>query len=76
MGFLHYDHIERIEIVIEGSDDGYEWKEYCFKYKPSEVSRLHEEFHLINHAWIGKPGSFPLAIFHPKPGLNLFFIIY
>ncbi|CRX38592.1 lipase maturation factor family protein [Estrella lausannensis] len=30
---------KRIEIVIEGSDDGLHWKEYCFKYKPSEISR-------------------------------------
>jgi hypothetical protein len=30
---------ERIEIIIEGSVDGWEWKEYCFKYKPSEVNR-------------------------------------
>lgn len=30
---------KRYEIVIEGSDDGQEWKEYTFRYKPSEVSR-------------------------------------
>lgn len=30
---------ERIEIVIEGSDDGVTWKEYLCKYKPSEVTR-------------------------------------
>lgn len=30
---------QRIEIVIEGSDDGTTWKEYAFKYKPSEVAR-------------------------------------
>lgn len=29
----------RIEIVIEGSGDGTEWKEYTFRYKPSEVTR-------------------------------------
>ncbi|MCP5507623.1 MAG: lipase maturation factor family protein [Chlamydiales bacterium] len=30
---------KRYEIVIEGSDDGIDWKEYEFKYKPSEVDR-------------------------------------
>lgn len=28
---------ERYEIVIEGSDDGKNWKEYTFRYKPSEL---------------------------------------
>jgi len=30
---------ERYEIVVEGSEDGKEWKEYLFPYKPSEVTR-------------------------------------
>ena len=30
---------KRYEIVIEGSHDGLEWKEYTFKYKPSEITR-------------------------------------
>lgn len=30
---------KRFEVVIEGSDDGKEWKEYLFWYKPSEVTR-------------------------------------
>lgn len=29
----------RREIVIEGSDDGQNWKEYSFKYKPGDVLR-------------------------------------
>lgn len=29
----------RYEVVIEGSDDGVVWKEYCFYYKPSEITR-------------------------------------
>jgi hypothetical protein len=29
----------RIEIVIEGSDDGKDWKAYEFKYKPGDVNR-------------------------------------
>lgn len=29
----------RYEIVIEGSDDGIEWKEYAFYHKPSEIDR-------------------------------------
>lgn len=29
----------RYEIVFEGSDDGIEWKEYTFYYKPSEIDR-------------------------------------
>jgi len=30
---------ERNEIIIEGSDDGAEWREYAFRYKPGDVSR-------------------------------------
>jgi predicted DCC family thiol-disulfide oxidoreductase YuxK len=30
---------ERDEIVIEGSDDGTEWREYEFRYKPGDLSR-------------------------------------
>lgn len=30
---------KRYEIVIEGSDDGVEWQEYLFRFKPSELSR-------------------------------------
>jgi predicted DCC family thiol-disulfide oxidoreductase YuxK len=29
----------REEIVIEGSSDGVEWREYAFRYKPGDVSR-------------------------------------
>jgi predicted DCC family thiol-disulfide oxidoreductase YuxK len=30
---------ERNEIIIEGSDDGIEWREYEFRYKPGDVAR-------------------------------------
>jgi hypothetical protein len=30
---------ERNEIIIEGSDDGVEWREYDFRYKPGDVAR-------------------------------------
>jgi predicted DCC family thiol-disulfide oxidoreductase YuxK len=30
---------KREEIVIEGSDDGVEWREYTFKYKPGNVKQ-------------------------------------
>lgn len=30
---------ERHEIVMEGSDDGVEWREYDFRYKPGDVAR-------------------------------------
>jgi predicted DCC family thiol-disulfide oxidoreductase YuxK len=30
---------ERNEIIIEGSDDGVEWREYAFQYKPGDVAR-------------------------------------
>jgi len=29
----------RIEIVLEGSEDGINWREYLFRYKPSEIER-------------------------------------
>ncbi len=28
---------ERMEIILEGSDDGTNWKEYAFKYKPGNI---------------------------------------
>lgn len=30
---------KRYEIIIEGSEDGRNWKEYAFKYKPGDVNR-------------------------------------
>lgn len=30
---------DRMEIVLEGSNDGENWKEYTFKYKPSDINR-------------------------------------
>jgi predicted DCC family thiol-disulfide oxidoreductase YuxK len=30
---------ERLEIVVEGSDDGQQWRAYEFPYKPGDVSR-------------------------------------
>jgi hypothetical protein len=30
---------ERKEILIEGSNDGAEWREYAFRYKPGDVER-------------------------------------
>ena len=30
---------ERFEIIVEGSADGTTWKEYLFRYKPSEITR-------------------------------------
>ncbi len=30
---------KRLEVVIEGSDDGAHWKEYGFKYKPGDIHR-------------------------------------
>jgi hypothetical protein len=30
---------KRPEIIVEGSDDGVDWKEYGFKYKPGDVDR-------------------------------------
>jgi hypothetical protein len=31
--------VERPELVVEGSDDGHEWREYAFPYKPGDLSR-------------------------------------
>lgn len=30
---------ERMEIILEGSNDGENWKEYSFKYKPGDINR-------------------------------------
>ena len=39
---------ERIEIVVEGSADGVNWKEYLCRYKPSEITRRPEGFLLTS----------------------------
>jgi hypothetical protein len=31
--------VERPELIIEGSDDGHDWREYALPYKPGELSR-------------------------------------
>ena len=31
--------VERPELVIEGSDDGHDWREYALPYKPGDLSR-------------------------------------
>jgi hypothetical protein len=31
--------VERPELVIEGSDDGHDWREYSLPYKPGDLSR-------------------------------------
>jgi hypothetical protein len=31
--------IERPELIIEGSDDGRDWREYALPYKPGDLSR-------------------------------------
>lgn len=33
---------ERIELIIEGTRDGYHWKPYMFRYKPGDVMRRPE----------------------------------
>ncbi len=30
---------ERDEIIVEGSDDGVQWREYEFRYKPGDIKR-------------------------------------
>jgi len=47
--FTEYRH----EIIIEGSTDGIEWKEYEFKYKPSRVTKMPPfvPFHLPAMDW-------------------------
>ena len=38
-GFFAVMTTERAEIIIEGSDDGQNWREYSFPYKPGELHR-------------------------------------
>jgi len=58
---------KRYEIIFEGSEDGVEWKEYLFRYKPSEVNRRPRRIspyqpRLDWQAWFlpfGRPNSEP-----------------
>lgn len=38
-GLFAYMTVERPELVIEGSDDAREWREYALPYKPGDLSR-------------------------------------
>jgi hypothetical protein len=47
----------RHEIVVEGSYDGAEWRDYEFWYKPGDVRAAHAGISHISRAWIGRCGS-------------------
>ena len=48
---------ERPEIIIEGSDDGIEWKPYEFKWKPGALDRMPGSSSRISRGSIGRCGS-------------------
>ena len=48
---------QRDEIVIEGSDDGIDWREYEFRYKPGDWRAARPGTSRTSHAWTGRCGS-------------------
>ena len=48
---------KRDEIVIEGSADGVEWREYEFRYKPGDVVHARAGISRTSRAWTGRCGS-------------------
>ena len=48
---------ERNEIIIEGSDDGVEWREYAFRYKPGNYRAARPGTSRTSQDWTGKCGS-------------------
>jgi hypothetical protein len=56
---------ERNEIVIEGSHDGVEWREYAFLYKPGDVTRrppwnIPHQPRLDWQMWFAALGTYPV----------------
>jgi uncharacterized membrane protein YphA (DoxX/SURF4 family) len=55
---------ERLEIIVEGSDDGEAWREYSFPYKPGELHRglpwvAPHQPRLDWQMWFAALGSYP-----------------
>ena len=64
----------RPEIMIEGSDDGENWKPYEFKYKPGNVNRdlrwvAPHQPRLDWQMWFAAPGTF-----HDNPWFHHFLV--
>lgn len=63
---------ERIEIIIEGSEDGFDWKEYAFRYKPSEVDRRPGRISPYQPRIDWQAWFLPFSYFSSEPWFQLF----
>lgn len=64
----------RYEIVIEGSDNNIEWKEYLFFYKPSEVNRRPRRISPYQPRIDWQAWFLPFASFEEHDWLKRFFV--
>jgi lipase maturation factor 1 len=78
---------DRKEIIIEGSADGFDWKQYEFKWKPGDVMRpprwcQPHQPRLDWQMWFAALGSYQqnpwfvqtvIALLHGKPNVEKFF---
>lgn len=63
----------RYEIIIEGSDDQVEWKEYYFFYKPSEVTRRPRRISPYQPRIDWQAWFLPFGVFEEQDWLKNFF---
>lgn len=65
---------KRYEIVVEGSQDEIEWKEYLFKYKPSEINRRPRRISPFQPRLDWQAWFLPFESFSNKTWFQLFLI--
>ncbi len=63
---------KRYEIVVEGSADGCEWKEYLFRYKPSELTRRPRRVSPYQPRLDWQAWFLPFSSFHSEPWFQNF----
>ena len=63
---------KRYEIVIEGSDDGETWKEYTFKWKPSELDRRPRQVSPYQPRLDWQIWFLPFTVFSAEPWVKSF----
>lgn len=63
---------KRYEIIIEGSNDGENWKEYSFKWKPSEVDRRPRRVSPYQPRLDWQAWFLPFTVFAAEPWIKNF----
>lgn len=63
---------QRLEVIVEGSDDGRTWKEYLFWYKPSEPNRRPRRISPYQPRLDWQAWFLPFIDFHSEPWFQNF----